>query len=79
MKNKEYHTLGTVPKSNRSKIVETKLISPNTPIYVPSLSRLGTCTSITGGVVKVCLWTQPPLLVKWCRHISETIVDMLRS
>ena len=57
MKNKNYHTVGTVPTFN-SKIVEKGQIdTPNTQIHDHSLSWLGTGTSIKSGRVKLVLLT----------------------
>ena len=55
MKNKEYHTVGTTPKSY-IKIVERDTIKPtNIPIHDHSLSRFDTDTSIKSGGVKLVL------------------------
>ena len=59
MKNKKHHLVAKVQKSNR-KIVETEAkkvveahiyMTPNTHIHDPSLSWLGTGTSINSGGV----------------------------
>ena len=61
MKNKNYHTFGTGPKSNRT-IVERDNI---TQTHNRPLSWLGTGISIKSGGVKLVLWTtQTPLLGK---------------
>ena len=52
MENK-YHTVGTVPKSNRQ-IVETgRIDTPNTQIHDCLLCWLGTDTSIKSGRVRL--------------------------
>jgi len=38
MKNKKYHTVGTVPKSNRKIVERGKVYTPNTQIHDRSLS-----------------------------------------
>jgi len=45
-KQKQYHTVGTVPKSNIKIVERGKTDTPNTNIYDRSLSLLGTGTSI---------------------------------
>ena len=56
MENKKYHTVGTFPKFIR-KIIERDLIdTPNTQSHDPSLSWLGTGTSITSGGIKLVSW-----------------------
>jgi len=64
-KYKKYHTVGTVPKSNK-KIVETetKPISLDTHVRRRSLSWLGTGTSVTSGGIKLIVWPQLSNLVK---------------
>jgi Cu/Ag efflux pump CusA len=58
MKNKKYHTVRTVSKSNR-KIVERRIIyNPNTQIYNCLLSWLVTSTSIKSGGVRPILCAQ---------------------
>jgi len=47
MKNKKYHTVGTVPKSNRKIVERGKIDIPNTQIYDRSFSWLGTCCTST--------------------------------
>jgi hypothetical protein len=46
---KGYHTVGTIPKSNRTITERGKMDAPNTQIYDRSLSWLSTSTSIKGG------------------------------
>jgi hypothetical protein len=46
---KYYHTLGTVPKSNKNITESDKIDIRNTQIYDRSLSWLGTGTSIKSG------------------------------
>jgi len=56
MKNKEYHSVGTVPKSNRDIVERGKLDTTNTYIHDRSLSCLGTGgTSIKNGRVKIVI------------------------
>jgi len=70
MKNKKYHTVGTVPQSN-GKIVEKGITDiPSTQIHDRLLSWLGIGISIKCGGAKLALWSTPPLLVKWCCHAS---------
>jgi len=58
MKNKKYHTFGTVPKSKR-KITETGNIDiPSTQIHNDPLSWLDTGTSIKCGGMELALWVQ---------------------
>jgi hypothetical protein len=40
MKNKKYHTVGTVPKSNRKIVEKSEIDSPNIYIHDHSLSSL---------------------------------------
>jgi len=68
MKSRKYHTVGTVPTSNRKTSEKGKLDTPNTHIHDSSFSWLDTCTSIQHGGVKI--WPEPPLLVKRCGHES---------
>ena len=44
MKNKKYHTVGTVPKSNNKIVERCRLSNPNTQMYDFPLSWLGTDT-----------------------------------
>ena len=53
MKTKKYHTVRTVPKSNRKIAERGKIDTPNTQIYDGSLFMLGTGTSIKSGRVKL--------------------------
>jgi len=57
MENKKYHTVGTVPQSNRKIIERRKIDSPNTHISDCSLSWLGPNTSINSGGVRLDLYT----------------------
>jgi hypothetical protein len=52
---KYYHTLGTVPKSNKNITESDKIDILNTQIHDCSLSWLGTGTSIKSGRVKLVL------------------------
>jgi hypothetical protein len=60
MKNKKYHTVGPIPKSNIKIVERGKIDSPNTQIHDCSLSwlPLGTCTLIKSGGVRRVLWVQ---------------------
>ena len=58
MKNKNYHTLVTIPKSSIKIIERGKIDTRNTQIHELSLSWFGTGTSIKSGSVKLILWTQ---------------------
>ena len=53
MKDKNYHTFRTVPKSNRKIVEKSKLDTSNTQIHGRSLSCLGTGTSIKSDGVKL--------------------------
>jgi len=65
MKNKQYHTVGTVPNSNRKIVERVKSDTPNAHIHDCSLSRLGTDISIKSGGVKLVLWARTsPLNVR---------------
>ena len=60
MKNKKYHTVGPIPKSNIKIVERGKIDNPNTQIHDCSLSwlPLGTCTLIKSGGVRRVLWVQ---------------------
>ena len=58
MKNKKYHSVGTIPTSNIKIVDIGKVDTPNTQIHDFSLSWLDTGTSITSGRVKLVIWTQ---------------------
>jgi len=58
MKNKKYHTVGTIPKSNIKIVERGKIDTPNTQIQDRSISYHGTGTSIKSGGAKLVLWTQ---------------------
>ena len=55
MKNKKYHTVGTVPKPNRKIEESSKIDTSNTQIHDRSLYWLDTGTSIKSGGVKIVL------------------------
>jgi hypothetical protein len=57
-KNKKYHTVGTVPKSQKRGKINTR----NTHIHNCLLSWLVTVTLIKSGGVKLVLWAQTSLL-----------------
>ena len=59
MKNKEYHTAGTISKNQipKSQNEENWISTETTKIYDRSLSWLGTCTSMKSREVKLVLWT----------------------
>jgi len=46
LKNKKYHTVGTLSKSNRTIVERGKIDTLDIQIHDPSLSWLGTGTSI---------------------------------
>jgi len=46
MKKKKYHTVGTIPKSDRKIVERGKMDTPSTQIQLRSLSWLCTDTSI---------------------------------
>jgi hypothetical protein len=54
MKNKKYHIVGTVPKSDRKIVERGKIDIPKT--YDCSLSWQGTGTSIKSDCVKLIVW-----------------------
>jgi hypothetical protein len=54
MKNRKYHAVGTVPKSNIKIIERGKIDMPNTQIHARSPTWLGTYTSIN----QLVLWDQ---------------------
>ena len=67
MKDKKYHIVRKIPKSN-IKIEERATIDhSNTQIHDCSLSWLGTGTSITSGGIKLVLWVQTPPLSEMIR------------
>jgi len=51
LKYKKYHTVGSIPKSNRKIVKGGKIDTPNTQIHDRSRSWLGIGTSIKLGVV----------------------------
>ena len=57
-KNKTYHTVGTVLKSNRPIVKGGKFDTPNTTIHDRSLFWFGTGNYIKSGGVKLVLWAQ---------------------
>jgi hypothetical protein len=63
MKNKKYHTFGTVPKDNR------KIDTSNTQIHDRSLSCFGIGTLIieNGGVKPVLNYVNPPPILMTCK------------
>jgi hypothetical protein len=70
MKNKTYHIIETVPKSNNEIIARRtfdNLTHTYTTVY---FSRLVQCTSIkSGGDKTVSYGPKPPMLVKWCSNV----------
>jgi hypothetical protein len=58
VKNKKYHTVGTIPNFDRRIVEKIKFDNLNTQIHDRSLSRLGTGTSIKSGGIKLILWNQ---------------------
>ena len=56
MKNKKYHTVRTIQKSNLKIVERGKNDPPNKQIHDRSISWLGTGTSIKSGGVKLVLW-----------------------
>jgi hypothetical protein len=66
MKNKTYHTEGTIPKSNRKNRRKMQNRYPYTQIHDCSLFWIGTGTSINSGGFKIFIEPKHPLLVKWC-------------
>ena len=58
---KKYHTVGSVPKSNRKIVERSKMdtgITLNTQLHGHSLSWLGTGISKRNGGYKLVLWAQ---------------------
>ena len=78
MKNNEYHTSGTIPKSNIKIVERGKFDTINKQIRGLSLFWLCTAISIICGRVKLVLWVQTaPLsemmqLFKVFPHIANT-------
>ena len=66
MINKKYHTVGTVPKSNRKIVERCKIETPNTQIHDLSLSWFIIDTSIKKKWVKLVLCDQNS-------HLSEIV------
>ena len=58
MKNKIYHNVDTIPKSNRHIIERGNINTPNTQIHDCSRSWLVAGTLIQIGIVKLVLWVQ---------------------
>jgi len=56
MKNKEYHNVGLILKSNIKIVERDKIDTPCTQIHDGSLSWLDTGTSIKSDGVKLVLW-----------------------
>jgi hypothetical protein len=52
-KAKKYHTVGTIPKSNRKIIERCTINTPDTQMYDRSLSWFGTGTSKSAGKKKI--------------------------
>ena len=72
MKNRKYHTVGTVPKSNR-KIVERGKIKIDTPTHkYMTVHCPGLVQALQSKVAGLNLFYGPktPLLVKRCSHES---------
>ena len=69
MKNKKYHTVGTVPQCN-GKIVERGITdTPNTHKYMTAyFSGLVSALQYKVAGLNLLYWPTPPLLVKWYRH-----------
>jgi hypothetical protein len=57
IKNKNYHTVRTVPKSNRKIVERGKNQYPNTHVHNRSLPWLGASTLIKSGDIKLVLYT----------------------
>ena len=75
MKNKKYHSVGTIPTSNIKIVDIGKVDTPNTQIHDFSLSWLDTGTSITSGRVKLVIWTQSfPLseMMRSCKCCTQS-------
>ena len=53
MKNKNYHTVRTVPKSKRRIVERDQIYTPNTQIHDHSIPWLGTGTSIKSDIIKL--------------------------
>lgn len=52
MKNTQYRTVGTIPKSKRKFVERGITNTPSKQIHDHSLPWIGTCTSIKGGGIK---------------------------
>jgi len=70
MKNKKYHTVRTVPKSNRKIVERGKIDTLCTQLNVLPLSCTG--TSIKSGGAKLVLWAKAsPLRQKLLLHCNK--------
>ena len=84
-KKKIYHTVRTVPKSNRKIVDRGKIKIPNTHMPVCSLSYLGTGTSIKSGGANIVLWTQTFKLsllsemMRSCLNTKTLAIQIVRS
>jgi hypothetical protein len=65
IKNQKYHTVRTVPKSNRKIVESGKIDTLN--IHDRSLYWLGTGTSIKSGGIKLISWDQTSPLSEMMR------------
>jgi len=63
-KQKKYHTVCTIPKSNIKIVERGKIDTHNTQIHDSLISWLGTDTSIKSGRIKLVLWAQTSLQTK---------------
>ena len=68
MKNKKYHIVDTLPKSNIKIVERGKTDTRNTQAQKRSLSLLGKGTSIKSSGIKLALWTQSSPLSEMMRH-----------
>jgi hypothetical protein len=73
MRSKNYHTVGTILKSNRKIIERSQIGNPNTITHDHPLCWLNTGSSIKQNVAGLGQLYGPrsPLLVKWCGDACE--------
>jgi hypothetical protein len=80
MKNKKYHTVGTIPKSNIIIVGRVKSDTPNIQINNRSLSWLDTGTSIKSGGAKLVLLTQTyPEMKRSCKCSTKNKLSRVLS
>jgi len=79
MKNKTFHIVGTIPKSNITMVERCQIDTPNTQIHDRSISRLVTGTSIKCCGVNLVLWAQICNLsemIQSCKCFPHVIINI---